>query len=262
MKYIQSGYKGAHEYVNVVPLGDLHIGSPHFDYSVLKRELERIDAERENTRIIIMGDLIESATKTSVGAGVYEQQMMPMEQINKAVEILRPYADLIDGVVVGNHEQRIYKASGVDVMEHFCVKLGIPDRYLRYYGVVKYAWNKRCYNVAVWHGAGGGSTTGGAMNKIEKQASVVFADVFLMGHVHKRAATMRDLYVPDPQNGRINRITQHFVITGSALDHEDSYAEEMGLPPSTKGFPRIKLGGRTLKKGRRTKRLKEVEVYI
>ena len=147
-------------------------------------------------------------------------------------------------------------------MEHFCVKLGIPDRYLGYYGVVKYAWNKRCYNVAVWHGAGGGATTGGALNKIEKQASVVFADVFLMGHVHKRAATMRDLYVPDPQNGRINRITQHFVITGSALDYDGSYAEEMGLIPSTKGFPRIRLGGRTLKKGRRTKRLKEVEVYI
>lgn len=262
MKYIQSGYKGEHEYVNLYPLGDLHIGSPYFDVRVLKQALERIDAERENSRIIIMGDLIESATKTSVGAGVYEQKMMPMEQINKAVEILRPYADLIDAVVTGNHEQRIYKMSGVDVMEHFCVKLGIPDRYLGYYGVVKYAWNKRCYNVAVWHGAGGGATTGGALNKIEKQAAMVFADVFLMGHVHKRAATMRDLYVPDPQNNRINRITQHFVITGSALDHAGSYAEEMGLPPSTKGFPRIKLGGRTLKKGRRTKRLKEVEVYI
>src|SRR5690606_39337330 len=105
LKYIQSGYTGEHEYVNVVPLGDLHIGSPHFDYDVLKRELERIDAERENTRIIIMGDLIESATKTSVGAGVYEQQMMPMEQIKKAVEILRPYAELIDGVVGGRSEE-------------------------------------------------------------------------------------------------------------------------------------------------------------
>src|SRR5690606_1415748 len=126
----------------------------------------------------------------------------------------------------------------------------------------KYAWNKRCYNVAVWHGAGGGATNGGALNKIEKQATVVFADVFRMGQVHKRADTMRVSYVPDTQQGGINRITQHFVITGSALDHADSYAEEMGLPPSTKGFPRIRLGGRTLKKGRRTKRLKEVEVYI
>src|SRR5690606_21620540 len=146
---------------------------------------------------------IESATKTSVGAGVYGQEMMPMKQIEEAVKLFRPYADLIDGVVAGNHEQRIYKTSGADVMEYFCLTLGIPGRYLRYYGVGKYAWRKRCYSVAVWHGAGGGSTTGGAMNKIEKQASVVFADVFLMGHVHKRAATMRDLYVPDPQNGKI-----------------------------------------------------------
>lgn len=243
MKYLQSAYNGNHDELIIKPLGDLHIGAPNFDEKVFTRELEKIDKERDRTRIILMGDLAETATKESVGAGVYEQRDMVDQQIYKAKNLLWDFRDLIDLIVTGNHEQRVYKQSGHDPMRYFAELMGLADKYARYQGVVKYAWNKRAYDVAVWHGAGGGTTIGGAMNKLQKMQNVVVADVYLMGHVHKRAATFDGIYITDQRNGKIIQKKQAFVITGSALGYEESYAEEAGLKPSIKGFPSIYLDG-------------------
>jgi UDP-2,3-diacylglucosamine pyrophosphatase LpxH len=262
LKYIQSSYNGSHDELIIKPIGDLHIGSPHFNYDVLMRELEKIDKNRENTRIICMGDLAETALKDSVGAGVYEQDQMIQEQIYKAKNYLWDFRDLIDGIVTGNHEQRVYQRSGIDLTQLFADIMGLRDKYLRYYGVIKYAWNKRAYNVAVWHGAGGGSTPGGAMNKLQKQAETVFADVYLMGHVHRRQAHSKIIYVPDERNNKIVKKKQVFVVTGSALNYEESYAEEKGLPPTEVGFPTIYLDGRREVKHRRTKTIKDIRVEI
>lgn len=261
MKYVASSYKGDADELIVMAIGDLHIGSPFFSFGTLRNALDFVEEHRDRCRIIIMGDVIEAATKTSVGAGVYEQIMTPPEQINKAVEIFKPYADLIDGVIVGNHEQRVYKTTGVDLLqESFCPKLGIEKKYLRYQGVIKFAWNKRAYNIAVWHGAGGGKKPGSAMNKVDEMKNVITADCYLMGHVHRLGSMKADHYLPDPQHMRMKRITQTTIITGSALDYENSYAEEAGLPPTTKGFPVIRLDGRSVKKNGTTYRVKDIRV--
>jgi len=262
MRYVQSGYKGEHEEIILCPIGDLHIGSPHFDQKALEKDFKFIDENRDRCRIIITGDLAETALKDSVGAGVYEQDQMAQQQILKAKSLFWDYRDLIDGVVTGNHEQRVYNRSGIDLTLFFCELLGITEKYLRYQGVIKYAWNKRCYNVAVWHGAGGGTTPGAAMNRLQKQAETVFADVYLMGHVHRRQAHTKMIYVPDPYNNKMKLVKQVFVVTGSALTHENSYAEEKGLAPTEMGFPKIYLGGRSVNKGKSKIREKEIRVEL
>lgn len=263
MKYIASKYDGDHDEIIICPIGDLHIGSPHFDQKELDKQLRFIDEHRERCRIIIMGDIAETALKDSVGAGVYEQDEMVQQQIYKAKNIFWDYRDLIDGVVTGNHEQRVYQRSGIDLMRFFCEIMQIPDRYLRYQGIIKFAWNQRCYHVSVWHGSGGGSTPGGAMNKLQKQADTVFADVYLMGHVHRRQAHTKMIYIPDPRTGKLKMQKQVFVVTGSALTYNESYAEEKGLPPTEMGFPKIYLSGKTLRIGKNKKeRQKEIKVEI
>lgn len=262
MKYIQSNYNSNHEELNIIPIGDLHIGSPHFDRKTLDTQLDWIDKHRDNTRIILMGDIAETATKDSVGAGIVEQQENAQLQMMKAKGILWDFRDLIDGIVTGNHEQRIYKNSGFDLSLYLAQLLGIDDRYLRYQGIIKYSWNKRAYNVHVFHGAGGGATPGGAMNRLQKQADIVFADVYIAGHTHKRQVHTKTLYVPNMQNNKLAKIKQVFVSTGSALEYDTSYAEEKGLAPSEMGFVRIVLGGRTTKKGESTQRLKEIKVEV
>lgn len=243
-KYIKSGYEGDAKYLKVYPIGDIHLGSPHFNYKYLMKVLERIAQDRENSRIIIMGDVAETATKRSVGAGVYEQVMTPQQQIKRAAEIFEPFKDLIDGVVTGNHELRLYKDDAIDLMEMFADKLGIADKYLGYSGVISYAWNKRNYDVYVWHGAGGGSKPGGSLNRLEEQVKVVQADVYLMGHVHKKIAYKKDVYVCDSRNMKLTKREQMFIITGSSLEWAGSYAQMVGLPPATAGYPHFILGGR------------------
>ena len=99
----------------IFPIGDLHIGSPHCDLKLLNKHLDIIK-ETPNARIILMGDLCETALKDSVGAGVYEQQENAQQQIMKAKNILYPFRNIIDGIVTGNHEERIYKNTGLDLI--------------------------------------------------------------------------------------------------------------------------------------------------
>lgn len=253
MKYVKSGYRGSHEWVNIVPIGDLHIGAPNFDMKTLRRTLDFVDANRENTRILLMGDLAETATKTSVGAGSYEQKGNPQEQIEWAAEIFEPYKDLIDGVITGNHEQRVYKSTGVDMMKLFCQILDIEDRYLRYQGAVKVAWNHRSYRLLMFHGAGGGSTKGGKFNKLASMQRLGPADTYFMGHVHEQGYTTVVDTEFDDRNLRVKEVLRHFVFTGSALTYADGYAEEMGLQRTQMGFPLVKLHGRRDNKGRADK---------
>lgn len=262
MKYIQANISEELSEIFIFPIGDLHIGSPHFDKKELEKQLKEVDKNRDKARIIIMGDLAETALKDSVGAGVYEQQENAQQQMMTAKVLLYPYRDIIDGIVTGNHEERTYKNSGFDLMLYFAQMMELEDKYMRYQGVVKYTVSKRNFNVSVWHGSGGGSTPGGAMNRLQKQADTVFADLYLMGHVHRRQAHTKSLYVPDDKHNKIDLMKQVFVVTGSALTHETSYAEMAGFSPTEKGFPKITLSVLREKKNNINFRKKIIKVEI
>lgn len=240
MRLVESDYKGDADELIIKPLGDLHFGSKTFLDHILKDELKAIDRFRDRTRIILMGDLCENATKHSVGAGWSEQKLTPDEQIDLAVSTFAPYVDLIDGGVIGNHEVRTMNEVGTDIMKRVFAELGIAHKYLGYQGLVKHSWNGRAYLTNVWHGSGGGAS---GLNKILKQRQYVFADLYLMGHVHQREATYKDFIMPNYKHNTTKIIQQGFVITGSSLGYEHSYAEMTGLSPGTAGFPTIYFSG-------------------
>lgn len=261
MKYIQADIEKENAEIVIFPIGDLHIGSAHFDRKILEKQLKEID-KTKNARIILMGDLAEVATKNSVGAGVYEQDQNGQQQMMQAKSILYPYKGIIDCIVGGNHEERIRKDSGFDLSLYFAQLMGLEEKYANYQGVVKYTFSGRSFDVSVWHGAGGGSTPGGAMNRLQKQASTVLADIYLMGHVHQRQACSKQIYIPDERNNKIDLMTQYFIVTGSSLTHEHSYAEMAGFPPSNVGFPKIYLSVVRKHSDGHNPRLKEVRVEI
>lgn len=260
MKYITTSIPETDE-LTIFPIGDLHIGSPHFERKILEKHLKEID-NTPNSRIILMGDLAEVATKTSVGAGVYEQDQNGQQQMMLAKSILYPYKDIIDCIVGGNHEERIRKDSGFDLSLYFAQLMGLEDKYANYQGVVQYNIGSRIFDISVWHGAGGGSTAGGAMNRLVKQSQTIIADVYLMGHVHQRQAYSKQLYVPNKKHDKIDLVQQYFVITGSALTHENSYAEMAGFAPSNTGFPKIHLSVKRKMIDGSHDRLKYVKVVI
>lgn len=255
--YYPSSYAGTADRLKVFPFGDLHCGSKHFNEKYVKSDLQLVDEDRENSRIIVMGDVIENANKSSVGAGVYEQSEDPVSQVERAAEIFSPYRDLIDGIVTGNHELRSYKSEQIDLMYLFAKFLGLEHKYMGYSGVIGYAWNKRSYNVYVWHGAGGGGRPGSSINKLEDQVKTVDADVYLMGHVHRKMAYKKDVFRVDSRNRKMTKGEQMFIVTGSSLEWNGSYAQMTGLAPSTAGYPHFILDG-TIRGGKKIKGMQAV----
>lgn len=203
-----------------------------------------------------MGDIMECATKASVGKGLFDTNMTPQRQKEYTIELLRPKAQYIDGCVIGNHEERIVMDTSLNILKDVCDALNIP--YLGYQGIVKYAWNDRAYMFNVWHGKTSGSAISSAMKEIEDMASRTYSDVYCMGHVHKKATSDRLFLMPNPRTNVAQFVKQTFVLTGSAVSYEDGYAEMKGLMPRSLGFPTIHLSGR--RNG--THKIKEVSVVL
>jgi UDP-2,3-diacylglucosamine pyrophosphatase LpxH len=91
--------KKGDNFTEVVFLGDCHYGSPQFDQPRFLRMLDYL--KKNEVYTFLMGDLIEVATRHSVGAGVYEQEAPTESQHEQMVEWLRPLAE--KGLILGSH---------------------------------------------------------------------------------------------------------------------------------------------------------------
>jgi len=168
------------DYAEVVFIGDAHYGSPQFDQGRFLGMLEYCLKNRVS--VLLMGDLLETATRHSVGAGVYEQKEIPQSQHEQMVEWLKPLADkgLILGALTGNHEERIYKACGVNITKAMCRELGF-----RYLGDA--CWNVfkvggQNYSIYSLHGRTGSRFDGTALLALERISTSFFCDLVSMGH--------------------------------------------------------------------------------
>lgn len=225
--------------VYVHPIGDIHIGHENSDIKYFKQALADIP-KTPSHRIILMGDLIDAGIKTAIGGSVYDNIYTVDDAVDFICEQLEPFVAQIDGLIEGNHEWRIYKEVGIDISKAIANRLRIP--YLKHSGVITYSFMKRAYNINLFHGKVGGSIEN-ALRGVKGMSQKVFADVYLMAHCHHSAHTRRQFKDIDSRNGKIQELTQYFVLTGHSLDYDDSYADQMNLEISTKGFPLVTLYG-------------------
>lgn len=254
--------------ITIEIFSDLHIGSTKCDYDEIIRRVKLVE-EDPDKYCVILGDVINNTTKTSVG-DVYEEPVSPMNQIKKAVDIFRPIKDKILGVTTGNHERRTYKQDGIDLGYFFCRELGIEDCY-DYAGVVifvrfgkkihanSYRTRKdgtkplhrergtNCgnitYSMYITHGDGGcGRTVGGKMNALSRRGDMIDTDIVIMGHTHLPATFRECSWKTDNIHKCITQHEQVFVNASATLDHEE-YAEIYGMAPSSKQSPVIGLRG-------------------
>lgn len=233
-----------HDIIYLHLIGDMHVGHKNCDYDLITESLSAIPHEI-NHRIILMGDLIDCGVKGAVGGSVYDNHTTPSGQLDIIEEIFKEHAGQIDGCVTGNHEWRLFKDSGFDISKEFCKRLDID--YTGFMGVNTYSFNSRAYNICFTHGRAGG-TTENALRKVKDLTSICTADIYATGHVHKLAYTSRIMNYVDSRNAKIVQNKQYFVLTGSSLNYEEGYAEQMNLEVASTGFPTILLYGCTNEK--------------
>ena len=239
-------------YANVYTLADLHIGDAHCDESEVLARVKAV-ADDPYGLCILNGDLMNTALRNSV-SDVYGELLSPMQQITYLVNLLRPIAGKVIGVTAGNHENRVYRSDGIDVMRLVCRELGIEEKYapegvlifLRF-GTkanpqhVKDGRNPRqWYTIYVTHGSGGGRKEGSKAIRLADMASIVDADLYVHSHTHLPMTMKECYYRTDSSNCVAKMVTRLFVNTGAALDY-GGYGQSQEFKPSSTATPVVKL---------------------
>lgn len=234
--------------LNIIPISDVHLGDKQLNMALLKKTLKRIQ-EEENTYTIINGDFCNCALKNSK-SDVYEDDMSPMEQLNIMLELIEPIKDKILVISTGNHEDRITKETNIDITYLVAKQLGIQDRYsnswwylyLRFGQKMRGANRPMCYQIAGYHGSGGGRKPGGKANRLQEMSQVVIADVYIMSHTHTPMSMKQQIWLPDYANSSLTKKEMYYLMSNSFLEPE-GYGEKLGMIPVSNSITEIELDG-------------------
>jgi predicted phosphodiesterase len=235
-----------YECLYLIPISDTHIGDANFDEVKLLKYIEWVK-QTENARVILCGDIMNTATKESV-SDTYSEVMNPMDQLRYATKIFEPIKDKIIGVCGGNHEARIYKATSIDTAEMLAQNLGVFYRQEGLFLKIKVGkrtqdGKKQSYIVYATHGFGGGKKMGGKANSLQSLSQIVLADVYVVGHTHTLQAFQDIFLVPDSHNNNIMEVKRTYCNAASFLKW-GGYGETQGYIPSKLGTVRLRLDGR------------------
>lgn len=233
--------------IEIHTLADFHMGDKFCDYTEINRRIADIK-ENPNAYCILNGDLMNNATKTSI-SDCYAEQLTPMQQINQAVELLRPIRDKILSIQSGNHEKRTYRKEGIDLTEVVARELFLLDKYSRSGNLIfiRFGWNetrkrKQWYSIYANHGAGGGRKEGAKAIRLADMASIVDADIYIHSHTHLPMIMKQGFYRVDNINSSAKKVTKLFVNTSSTLAY-GGYGEEYEYKPNSTHTPIIYLNG-------------------
>lgn len=228
---------------------DEHIGDEHCDLKRLHNRIEYVK-NTPNAYCILNGDIIDNATKTSIG-DTYAQVFNPMEQLARAVEIFEPIKDKIFCITHGNHENRTYKKEGINLSCLMAQQMGLIDRYtptsatlfIRFGdGHSSTRGRKVCYTIYVLHGSGGGRKEGAKAIRLADMASIIDTDIYIHSHTHLPMVMKQAFHRIDTTNSAVALIDKLFVNTAANLKY-GGYGEAGSFKPSSKDTPVIYLSG-------------------
>jgi len=222
----------------VVVLTDIHLGSKFALQEKFAAYIDYIN-ETPNTYGIVLGDVMENATKSSVGLGMYEENFHIEDQMLFASQMLQPLVDegKLIGIHTGNHEHRTSMLVQLNPMKLVADSLGVP--YLDWQAYHLWTVGGQKYKIHTHHGSGGGISAAGKINQVMKMRNISRADLFMMGHVHDRLDYETVIFDWDEQSGQMIEIPQKYAVCGSLLGYHFSYAEQSMFPPVSQGLVKI-----------------------
>ena len=233
------------EEATVYFVGDLHVGAIEANIDGWERFKDSI-LKKQNTYLCLMGDMMNNATKSSV-SNLFDDALSkyprPRDQKRYLANALEPLRDRILCAVSGNHEFRSGKDADDDPTLDIMSKLDLEDYYRQNAAFVKLAFGSRSdghgnekplqvYTLCCTHGAGGGIYTGAAVNRNERMAMFVNADILAVGHTHKGAITKPSRIEIDPYTNSVKMKTTTVISSCSWLSYGGYALRKMLLPSS------------------------------
>lgn len=169
-------------------------------------------------------------------------------QIDAFTDFLKPVANRVAGVVVGNHFWAF--ADGRVSDQQLALQLGVGEKFLGCFGMIRVDLKGRPVKVAIHHDAGRrGGTASADMLVFQHWSHNVAADIYVAGHTHRQWAGIFQTKVGiRDEEDKVMDQKLVFVRSGAFLKgYEESvlnpeapfmpdYAEVAMLPPSVLGI--------------------------
>jgi hypothetical protein len=225
-------------HVILAPLYDVHIGHSEHDAVLFERHCEWL-AKTPYVLSFDGGDLIENASKLSVGAGVYEQDFTPQNQLVQAVLQLAKIKHKMMFKLPGNHEDRT-NILGIDVGQWLAWLLDVP--YFPDYVFVTIKFRGNNFRLLAHHGTGAAQTAGGQRMAARKDiASFGVFDLYWTGHLHNPLADLLFHADFNQQTGEMLERNAFIIISPPYLKYFRTYSAKRRYPPGQRGLAVVTL---------------------
>ena len=250
--------------IDIMPIGDVHLGHANCDETLLKEAVERIRSKR-NTYWIGMGDMMECIwrkdkrhVESCYAPWLWGQDQVLRAQRERLNKYLKPIARKCLGYLWGNHEMYAQQKLGAEVYPAF---LGELDKdtglSLGIHGFITLKLRRASngndvqnYHIYAHHGYGGGNLAGSKALKLERLPARYDASLYLMGHMHATHVLSGLRTYPPNKGGGIQQRQWRAACTGSFLrtivEGQEMYAEAKGLTPLPVGYPVVTITPATL----------------
>ena len=222
--------------IELLVLGDIHVGDENLDKKMLQKTLNYI-RDNKNVYCFLNGDLLNMGLKSSVSFQ-YETKS-PESEYTELVEMLKPIRDKILGVTIGNHDDRLLKESGIDIMTLVCRELDILDKYCKYQSLllIRIKEGKTrvdTHKIFITHGIGaGGKMIGSKANFLQKLTGIVSnANCYVIGHTHTPLHFTDKSFYVDSKHFNLKETVRHFINQPAFLSY-GGYGQRLNLNPTS-----------------------------
>jgi hypothetical protein len=217
--------------IKIIPFGDVHRDSPNHAHTAWKEDLKYFRTQK-NAWFLGMGDYLDSTSTSErdclgrISADLHETLSSDLNalQVEKVKLLERELGFMrgrLIGLMGGNHYWKFAHGGTSDT--ELARLLGA--QYLGVSSFIRLTLNHsgRCFSLDIWghHGAGGARLPGGDINRVDQMREHAEADIYIMGHTHKRAvvpATPRLYLSASPKGGlRVKHRQQWLIRSGSYL---------------------------------------------